>query len=238
MPLVPGREERKQWEVAMALATFTEFVSAPEPCALGVGAGVEPTGFWLTTRCREVHATDLYGTDPRWKRSALPEMLTDPASIEIGIDWNARRLIVQHMDARALRYDDERFDFVYSSSSLEHFGSLEDMARAMGEIGRVLRPGGVLSLSTEYRIEGRPDVVENTRLLDAQELQSLIEASGLEPLSKLDLELDDTPAVSFKRAWRDIARKGGLREFPHIVLELAGARWTSVHLALGKGPRP
>lgn len=44
---------------------------------LGVGAGNEPTSFWLSNIVRRVFATDLYGgTD--WRESASETMLIDP----------------------------------------------------------------------------------------------------------------------------------------------------------------
>jgi len=141
---------------------------------------------------------------------------------------------VQDMDGRELRYEDERFDFVFSNSSIEHFGSLEDIVSAVREAARVLRPGGVLSLSTEHLVLGRPQVADNTRLLDVHELETLVVESGLDILSPLELDIDPGPPVSFKRALRDIRRTGSLQEFPHILLEYRGSIWTSVHLALTK----
>lgn len=80
-------------------------------------------------------------------------MLTDPGRYWPG-RWNPRRLVVQHMDARELRYEDATFDPIFSSSSLEHFGDLGDVALSLDEAVRVLRPGGTLSLSTELRLAG------------------------------------------------------------------------------------
>jgi SAM-dependent methyltransferase len=50
-------------------------------------------------------------------------------------------------DARALRLADESFDAVASASVIEHVEGDGDAA-AMGEMWRVLRPGGVLHLTT------------------------------------------------------------------------------------------
>src|SRR3546814_19579580 len=80
-------------------------------------------------------------------------MLTEPGSAWEG-EWNPRRLVVQHMDALDLRYEDDSFDAIFSSSSIEHFGTHADVARSIRQAHRVLKPGGVLSLSTELRIAG------------------------------------------------------------------------------------
>ena len=46
--------------------------------------------------------------------------------------------------AGRLRYPDDTFDGIFSSGSIEHFGDLQDVANAAYEMGRVLKPGGVL----------------------------------------------------------------------------------------------
>jgi SAM-dependent methyltransferase len=53
------------------------------------------------------------------------------------------------MDARELEFEDESFDVVFSLSSIEHFGSPRDIARASSEVGRVLKPGGYAFIVTE-----------------------------------------------------------------------------------------
>ena len=112
----------------------------------------EPTVFWLTNHVRRVFATDQYLAGG-WEESASQRMLTEPGSAWEG-PWNPRRLVVQHMDALDLRYEDDSFDAVFSSSSIEHFGTHEDVARSIREAHRVLKPGGVLTVSTELRLDG------------------------------------------------------------------------------------
>lgn len=57
-------------------------------------------------------------------------------------DIDARRADVQ-ADLRKLPFDDKSFDFVYASHVLEH---VDDDRRALAEIVRVLRPGGMAIL--------------------------------------------------------------------------------------------
>jgi SAM-dependent methyltransferase len=68
-----------------------------------------------------------------------------------------RRIYVGREDARALSYADETFDWVYSISVLEHVADERsgDILRrgdslAMQEIARVLRPGGVVTLTVPF----------------------------------------------------------------------------------------
>ena len=130
-----GQEQRKLWEVAMAILTLERHRKMnPDALILGVGAGVETTTFYLTNFVRQVFATDLYANPNEWTGDAPPTMLTHPASLS-PIPCNPRRLVVQHMDGRNLLYEDEMFDAVYSSSSIEHFGDWEDVSAAAREIG-------------------------------------------------------------------------------------------------------
>jgi len=230
----PGKEHRKQWEVAMAICTFAECVAPTAPLrTLGVGAGNEITLYWLT-RHSEVHVTDLYADAGTWDDTAPLAMLKDPASTCSHLEWNPRRLIVQHMDGRDLRYEDDSFDFVFSSSSIEHFGEFGDVATSMREIGRVLKPGGIVSLSTEFKLAGPGGGFHNVLTLDTDDLCALIEASGLRMIDDLDLTPDPGLTASFQKVFEDIADFGTPQEFPHIKLEFHGYEWTSVHLALRK----
>lgn len=52
-------------------------------------------------------------------------------------------------DARALPFDDGRFDLVLSNSTLDHFPSLADVERGLAELHRVLRPGGTLVVTLD-----------------------------------------------------------------------------------------
>lgn len=242
-----GAEYRKQWEVAMAALTFREQgVLRPDAEVLGVGAGNEPTVFWLTNHVRRVFATDLYLGD-EWAESAAPVMLTDPGRFWPG-PWEPRRLVVQHMDGRDLRYPDASVDAIFSSSSIEHFGGHDDVAAAVDEMYRVLRPGGVLSLSTELRLEGKGNGLPEILLFTPRQLNELVvRRRPWEGGMSVRRPSDETvaSAVSFDDAGRDltahIAEHGAIffdrlrwSAYPHVVLRHGGYVWTSVHLALRK----
>jgi SAM-dependent methyltransferase len=232
--------ERKQWEVAMAVRAFRDHgVLRPDAEVLGVGAGVEPTLFYLTEHVRRVFATDLYLEPGDWDRSAKAGMLAEPKQFWPGA-LDLQRLVVQHMDALDLRYPDNSFDGVFSSSSIEHFGDLEDVSHAMDEIYRVLRPGGIVSLSTELRLEGPPPGLPGILMFDAQQLAEQIIGDRDWGLVGGDLDLRASREtrkvrVSFAQAVQEVL--GGAEHwsvYPHLVLEEGPLCWTSVHLALRK----
>jgi SAM-dependent methyltransferase len=235
-----GREYRKYWEVAMTLRAFRSLgVLREDARVLGVGAGREATVYWLTRHVGEVVATDLYETEDAWSETdSSAEMLTDPGRYWDG-EWRPERLVVRHMDARELSFEDESFDAIFSSSSIEHFGDFPDVRQGVEEMFRVLRPGGVLALSTEFRLEGDRIGYPGLLRFDEPELRSLL-LDGLwwDPATPLDLTISEetlATAVQMTEAIADqqSGRRGWSR-YPHLVLRHEQFLWTSVHIALVK----
>lgn len=235
-----GREARKYWEIAMSVRALRDLGALrPDARILGVGAGSEPTSFILTRQAAEVVATDLYLGAGEWDGEAPPAMLVAPGSCT-RTDHRPERLTVRHMDARVLQFPDESFDGVYSSSSIEHFGSDEEIAAASYEMGRVLKPGGVLALTTELLVMGPSGAKgwPGCRLFAEADLRRLVvEASGLELVGDLDLGVSpatlEAPRnlVTVLEGWN--AGRG--LETPHLVLVSEGQVFTAVHLTLTKG---
>jgi len=58
-------------------------------------------------------------------------------------------LVVVAADVRRLPFTDQVFDLILSNSTLDHLGSLADVAAALGELRRVLRVGGRLLLTLD-----------------------------------------------------------------------------------------
>jgi FkbM family methyltransferase len=245
-----GSEHRKDWEVAMAVRTLRHFGALHRDATiLGVAAGAEDTSFFLTREAKQVFATDRYLASGDWEPTAPLSMLIQPQDVA-PYPFDADRLVVQHMDGRSLRYPDDTFDGIYSSGSIEHFGDLDDVASAAYEMGRVLKPGGVLTLSTEIRLAGPPGGIGwpgLTLLFSAENLQRfIVEASGLELVDELDTDVSDETLSVRRDLTQSIlqhlaaTKEGDQRteyqawEFPHIILLHEGYVFTSVHLALRK----
>jgi len=235
-----GREYRKYWEVAMTLRAFRSLgILREDARVLGVGAGREATIYWLTRHVGEVVATDLYESEDDWSETdSSADMLTDPGRYWEG-EWRPERLVVRHMDALELCFEDESFDAIFSSSSIEHFGDFPDVRRSVEEMFRVLRPGGVLALATEFRLEGDRIGYPGLLRFDEPELRSLL-LDGLwwDPATPLDTRISSetlASAVEMTDAIADV--ESGLRgwsQYPHIVLRHEQFLWTSVHVALIK----
>lgn len=228
---------RKHWEIALVVRALHDLVTLTEyPRFLGVGAGKEHTAFYLTNY-GEVHATDLYADSGMWGAVAPLAMLTNPDSCA-PIPYNRQRLIVQHMDGRDLRYPDNHFDGVFSCSSIEHFGTLDDISQAAREIGRVLKPGGIAALATEFQIGGTarggwPGVVvfDKTMLREV-----IVEPSGLVMVDELENAVSEATlktAISLERCVA-LGKAGKPLPLPHVVVEHEGHVFTSVVVVLRK----
>jgi SAM-dependent methyltransferase len=88
---------------------------------------------------RLVHAGSVLHVAPEPSMRALIEPMF---GTYVGVDINPRPQCVR-ADLRALAFADESFDMVYASHVLEH---IDDDLTALGEIRRVLRPGGAAIL--------------------------------------------------------------------------------------------
>jgi FkbM family methyltransferase len=251
-----GAEHRKDWEVAMAVRALRHFGALrPDAAVLGVAAGTEDTIFYLARHVRQVFATDRYLSSGPWQPVAPISMLLDPEAVA-RTDFDPDRLVVQHMDGRRLTYPADTFDAIFSSGSIEHFGDFGDVAAAAYEMGRVLKPGGVLSLSTEFRLAGPPGGIGwpgATLLFSAADLQHfIVEASGLELVDELRTGVSDETLSTPRDITQVIDQRrhrqaGGpdvpvsddttWDDRPHIVLLHDGYVFTSVHLTLRKTER-
>ena len=236
-----GAEDRKHWEIAMSVRALRRHGALrPDATVLGVGAGTELTSFYLTRDVARVVAIDRYLDPGIWSAEASTLMLTRPQAV-CPYPFEAAKLTVQHMDGRVLDYPDGSFAGVFSSGSIEHFGELPDVAAAAFEIGRVLEPGGVATLSTEFLISGPPGAWgwPGVLLFNPERLRRyIVEASGLEPVDELDAAVS-TATVRTQRQLATAIREidEGERKLPHLVLDGDGQLFGSVHLALRKTAR-
>jgi SAM-dependent methyltransferase len=183
-------EQARAYEDLFVPALFAQWV----PTLLRL-AGVVPGQRVLDVACGTGvvarHAADVVG--PAGHVSGID---LNPAMVEVArekahaIEWRVG-------DAGSLPYDDGSFDVVLCQSALFFF---PDPARAVIEMARVLRPGGVVALQTYAGLDEQPaygpfveTVVrhagDDARTLlgtywsqgDVTELRSLLEGAGLEP---------------------------------------------------------
>ncbi len=161
------RYNRKIWEWVYILETLEQRGMLGEGLrGLGFGVGKEPlTAVMADMGCRIV-ATDMPIEDAKiagWV--STNEHASDLEALNsVGIcdDDKFRRLVeYRTMDMTRIDPDLTNFDFVWSSCSLEHLGSLDSGMAFVENSLRCLKPGGVAVHTTEY------NVFSNTKTLTA-----------------------------------------------------------------------
>ena len=137
------------------------------------------------------------------------------------------------MDMRRIEAKDESFDLVWSSSSIEHLGSTNEIRASLREVARVLRPGGVHLFTTEWKLCGGFSYFPHSFIFDPDLLNRILADVPLEPLGPFDARFSrhslNTPV------WRGLRHV--INELPHIVLYSRGVLNTSTLVALRKSNR-
>lgn len=217
----------------MAIYSFDHFkLFNSDKEFLGIGAGKEETISILSQYAKRVFATDIYLDQGVWSSWHDRTLLIDPRS-QMDSNYNHRRVVWQHVDGRELPYEDNSFDGIFSCSSIEHFGNEADIRKAIEEVHRVLKPGGVAAVSSEYKIEGSGDGFGNVQLFDRARLERVwLDGIGWEVQDFLDEKLDDTAYIDFQKAVNDSDYAATPRF--HIKLDNGQYKWTSVHLTFIK----
>jgi SAM-dependent methyltransferase len=195
---------------------------------LSVGAGHEPLLYWLANCAGQVIATDLY--EGSWQSAGAAEgdrrVLTHPWEYA-PFPYRRERLRFLQMDGCHLAFADGTFDIAYSLSSIEHFGGWAGSRRAVEEMARVLKPGGLVVLATEWRVAG-PDREE---VFAPEAFRELIAVEGL----TLVEPLDDRVWQRYTGSPIDLRRNP--YETPHMLVAIDGTVFTSVFVFLRKaGP--
>ena len=192
---------------------------------LSVGAGHECILYWLANHVRKVIATDLY--DKHWQTAFGMEgdagVLGDPAAFA-PFPYRRDRLIFMRMDGSRLAFRDGSFDIVYSLSSIEHFGGFVGARRAVADMARVLVPGGVLVLATEWCVAG-PATGE---VFAPEQVRALIDLPEL----RLVEPIDDRVWSRYQSEPVDL--RANRFQTPHMLLKDGDTVFTSVMMFLTK----
>lgn len=218
---------RKGWEWTQTLWGLRQLdMIQPEFRALGVGAGRECVIFWLGDHLGQVVATDLYGNE-EWTTSGGKEadagVLVDPQAF---CPRPIRQDVIEFatMDGTDLSaFADGTFDISWSLSSIEHFGSHSRAGDAVREMARVVRPGGVLAIATEYLLLGDQSHPE---YFNREEIEAnLLNASPLlELIEPVDWSLPPTEYLIDSI----VVPQGVDRTRRHVVLNDGQVQWTSI----------
>jgi len=195
----------------------------PATTVLSVGAGHECVLYWLANHVDRVVATDLY--EGIWQSVGAKEgdqhVLRVPEEYA-PFEYRKDRLTFSKMDARHLEFTSDAFDVAYSLSSIEHFGGLAGAIEAVDEMARVVKPGGLVVVATEYILAGPP----HPEAFDASDVRALFDR----PRLRLVQPIDDT--VYRRYEYRAVDLYGNPHQTPHMVVRMNDTVFTTVFAVL------
>src|SRR5439155_4278315 len=155
---------------------------------------------YLANKLHSIFATDLYD-GKGWKSFAPSDFPENPKKYA-PFPYKEDALTVLRMDGTKLEFPSESFDIAFSFSSIEHFGGKNHSGalRSLKEMERVLKPGGLAVITTEYIINDKehPEFFNRrttySDLIDKLERLKLIEPLDLRITTKtLDTVMDYYP---------------------------------------------
>jgi SAM-dependent methyltransferase len=185
---------------------------------ISIGAGHEAILYWLANHVRSVVATDMYAGV--WQ--AVQSREGDAGVIRSPKDYapfpyREDRLFFLQMNALGLGIRSGVIDVAYSLSSIEHFGGVDGATRAIDEMARVVRPGGIVAVATEYVIAGPPH--EETFM--PAEFDALLNRPGLSPVGAFDR------SVYSRYEYSAVDLYGNPHQTPHMVVRFNDTVFTT-----------
>jgi SAM-dependent methyltransferase len=125
------------WEAFWVTANGPDLTAQSR--VLDAGGTASLFSYFLASRGAETHSVDLN-----------PRLVAAGNETAGAMNWNLRS---HCMDMAALQFDSASFDHAYSICVFEHLDA-DLRQRALREIARVLKPGGILSLTFDYGAPG------------------------------------------------------------------------------------
>jgi SAM-dependent methyltransferase len=199
----PQRPHRKAWEwcaIMQALEERGMLEAGHKGCGFAVGA--EPLPSALAAKGVNILATDQPATaeSAGWsttgQHAASLDVLYRPEIIDRG-SFNSR-VSFRPVDMRDLVLPwDEQFDFVWSSCSIEHLGSLDAGMDFVERATKLLVPGGWAVHTTEYNVASNETTLMTGesviyRRRDIEELDMRLRGVGC-GLTRCDFYAGDHP---------------------------------------------
>jgi SAM-dependent methyltransferase len=230
---------RKLWEYAfICQALFERDMLRPGRRGLGFAVGREPLGSLFASFGCEIVATDLAEAEARKKGwTASQQHAAHLENInERGVcspELFRQRVAFRAVDMRYIPSDLRDFDFVWSSCSFEHLGSLRRGERFIYAMTRCLKPGGVAVHTTELNVLSNTHTIDhaNSNVYRRRDLERM--ASHLHRMGhqiELDFHLGDQPADWQIDRWP-------YKHQPHLKCQLDEHLCTSYGLIIEIGRR-
>lgn len=198
---------------------------APAARVLSVGAGHEPVLYWLANHVGRVVATDRYGGV--WQEVQSREgdagVIARPRDYA-PFPYREDHLVFLQMDGVRLAIRSGSFDVAYSLSSIEHFGGLAGAMEAVDEMVRVVRPGGIVAVATEFVIDGPA----HEETFQPDEFAELIARPGMSLVAPFDR------TVYARYDYTPVDLYGNPHQTPHMVVRFHDTVFTTAFVFLRK----
>lgn len=162
----PEHMHRKVWEWCFIVqALYERNLLQPSKRGLGFAVGTEPLAALFCSLGASICATDLFLDEAQkqgWvstnEHAAGLEMLN---SRNLCSETQFKELCTfRPVDMNYIPEDLQEYDFIWSSCSLEHLGSLKHGENFIYNAMRCLKPGGIAVHTTEYNFSSNQDTVE------------------------------------------------------------------------------
>ncbi|CCK79578.1 class I SAM-dependent methyltransferase [Desulfobacula toluolica] len=222
---------RKGWEWTQCIwGLHTLGAIDAKAKGLGVGAGHEPILYYLADHIAEVTGTDLYGNE-NWTNNAIGGNEANPSILENSDEFCDRgydksKLQLLNMNGTDLKFDNKTFDFVWSLSSIEHFGGHKKAKESMKEMARVTKKNGIVAVATEFILT--PNCKDHPEFFTKELLEKyIINASPqLQLVHEMNYEL---PSLEYLMDPIMMHLDGDVHRIRHhIILNDGRVQWTSI----------
>jgi SAM-dependent methyltransferase len=236
-----GHIHRKDWEWAMGIIAMERLGKLNKRCsAIGIGSGTEVIPFYLANKINHVYATDLYNAG-YWSAAAPTDFIENPKKYA-PFPYREDALTIMRVDGTKLEFPSEAFDIAFSFSSIEHFGGKNHSGalKSLREIERVLKPGGIAVIATEYIINDKKHYEFFNRRTIFSHLINKVESLRLvEPIDfRISAQTLDTVLDFFTIDvnWHKFD-DNFKRQHPLIVLRARNILFTSIMLVFSKSEK-
>ncbi|MCP2520851.1 methyltransferase domain-containing protein [Candidatus Aminicenantes bacterium AC-708-M15] len=218
---------RKIWEYVQIIYCLKKLKSlTPQSICLAIGAGREPILYYLTYKVKKVYGIDLY-EGIFFGREDEPDIPTSVGKYA-PFPYREDKLCLMRMDALNLEFPDNFFDFIFSASSIEHFGNKRKILRAVKEMYRVLKPGGVAVITTELKLNMLATASPGVKLFKLEELLKITREAGFTIQDNFDLRIEE----EYLRNWIKLPEE--IYKRPHVILRFFNSIFTSINVVLLK----
>lgn len=232
-----GRLHRKSWEWCFIAQALREHgVLVPGKSGLGFGVGEEPLSSCFASFGASILATDLDLHDSSVAGWTTTSQHADNKGKLNKLGICPKREFENLLEFEFANMNDipkkyrGKFDFVWSSCSLEHLGSIENGVTFILNSVDCLKPGGIAVHTTEFNVSSDLDTIEKgpTVLFRRKDIEDVIEkVKSFGYLARINWDYGDLPEDYYV----DIPPYS---HNPHLKLRIGKYVVTSIGLVISK----